>query len=152
MSLANLAALAGSGVACGYAVIEMGRALLARRWPTVQGEIIDARVVRLSGDETSKALDRVVTYRYQVAGKTYSNNRVQFGLQPAPSSIVPALDTGPHVSAALAAEYPRGKPVRVYYNPRRPENSVLYPAPNLRVWAVLAAGLYLAYFAFRGAL
>jgi hypothetical protein len=59
--------------------------------------------------------------------------------------MVPALDTYTETAAALTVRYPRGKSVRVYYNPRHPENSVLYPTPNLRVWIILAAGLYFGY-------
>ena len=151
LSLPNLAVLAGAGLACGYAIIQIGRALLARRWPTVDGEIIDARVVR-SGDGQNRSLDRVVTYRYHVAGQRYTNNRVRFGLELTPNSMVPALGTNPNVASPLTAGYPRGKPVRVYYNPRRPEDSVLYPTPNLRVWIILAAGLYFGHAGLHGAL
>jgi hypothetical protein len=70
--------------------------------------------------------------------------------QLAPNSWVPARDNYPNTAAGLAARYPRGKPVRVYYNPRRPEDGVLYLTPNLRVWVILAAGLYLGFAAVHG--
>ena len=105
-----------------------------------------------TGGGGKNTLDWVVTYRYQVDGQRYSNNRVRFGLQVRPISIVPALDTNPDVVAVLAAGYPCGKPVRVYYNPRRPEDSVLHPTPNLGVWIILAAGLYFGYAAVHGAM
>ena len=152
MSLPNLAVLAGAGLACGYAVIQIGRALLARRWPTVEGEIVDARVVRTGGDQSKEALDQIVTYRYQVAGQPYTNNRVRFGLQPTPNSMVPARGANSIAGASLAASYPRGKPVRVHYNPRRPVDSVLYLTPNFRVWVMLVAGLAFGYAAVHGAL
>ena len=139
-------------LACGYGVSQIGRALLARRWPTVEGEIVDARVVRTGGDQSKDALDQIVTYRYQVAGQPYRNNRVRFGLQPTPNSMVPARGTSSSIGASLAASYPRGKPVRVHYNPRRPEDSVLYPAPNFRVWIMLVGGLFIGYAALHGAL
>jgi Protein of unknown function (DUF3592) len=149
LTLPNLAGLAGAGLACGYAAIQIGRALLARRWPTVEGEIADARVVRFGDGQRSNSVDSLVTYRYHVAGQSYSSNRVRFG-ELTPNSMVPARDSYPNTAAALAARYPRGKPVRVYYNPRRPGESVLYPTPTLRVWVILAAGLYLAYAGIHG--
>jgi hypothetical protein len=149
LSLPKPAVLAGAGLACGYAAIQIGRALLARRWPTVEGEIVDARMVRVGDGQRSTSVDSVVTYRYQVAGQPYSGNRVRFGLQLIPNSMVPALGNR-SAAAALAHRYPRGKPVRVYYNPRRPEESVLYPTPNSRVWVILAAGLYFGYAAVHG--
>ncbi|MGH7615936.1 MAG: DUF3592 domain-containing protein [Gemmatimonadaceae bacterium] len=138
-------------MACAYALIQIARALLARRWPTVEGEIVDARMVHLSSGQAGSDLDRVVTYRYHVAGRPYSNNRVSFGLQPTPATIIPVHGTSASIDSPLTADYPRGKPVRVYYNPRRPEESVLHPTPNFRVWFILAGGLYAAYAAFHGA-
>lgn len=151
-SLQNLAVLAAAGLGCVYAVIQIGRSLLARAWPTVEGEIVDARVVRINNDQNSRGLDRFVTYRYHVGGQSYSGNRVRFGLEPTPTSIVPAVGGGSNLGASLAAEYPRGKPVRVHYNPRRPEESVLYLTPNLRVWVILVAAIGFGLAAFNGAL
>ena len=148
MPLANLAVFAVAGLACSYAAIQFGRALLARRWPTIEGEIVDTRVVRRGGGQKSTSVESVVTYRYRVAGQPYCSNRVRFG-QLAPPSWVPALDS-PGFATKTADRYPRGKPVRVYYNPRRPEVSVLYLTPDLRVWVILAAGLYLGYAAVHG--
>lgn len=147
MPLLELATLAGAGLACGYAVIQMGRGLLARRWPTVEGEIVDSRVVR-TGRRSGDGVDWLVTYRYHVAGQPYSSNRVRFG-QHTPNSMLPAHDKG-ITAGALAHRYPRGKPVRVYYNPRRPDDSVLYPTPHFGVWILLAAGLYLGFAAIHG--
>lgn len=151
LTLTNLAVLAAAVLACGYAVIQFGRALLARRWPTVEGEIVDARVVRLNDEPNNKGLDRIVTYRYRVAGQPYTNNRVRFGLQPAPNSMVPARGASSGGASALTADYPRGKAVRVHYNPRRPDDSVLHPAPNLRVWVILVAALCSGFAALHGA-
>jgi hypothetical protein len=151
LSFPNLALLAVAGAACGYCLIQIGRSLLALRWPTAQGEIIDARAVRMSDGESNKVLGEVVTYRYHVAGQLYSNNRLRFGVEPTPTSIVPASDN-PYATSSIAARYPRGKPVRVYYNPRQPENSVLHPTPNFRVWIILVAGLYAGYAALNGVL
>lgn len=109
-------------------------------------------MVRITEGQRSSGLDRVVTYHYQVAGQPYSNNRVRFGLQPVPNSMVPALGTTPNAVPAPTSGYPRGKSVRVYYNPRRPEDSVLHPTPNLRVWMILVAGLCLGYAAVTAAL
>ena len=144
LSTSDLLVLVGAALACGYACIQVARALLASRWPTVEGEIAGTRLVRrYDGDAQSADYD-YVAYRYQVNGQPYRNDRVRFGPQVTPQSVVPALDpepNSPRDTAALAARYPRGKPVRVYYNPRRPEESVLYPMPNLTVWVILAAGV-----------
>ena len=148
----NLAVLAVAGLACGYAIIQFGQAWFARRWPAVEGEISDARLVvtgvrRRYGNEIVNSL---VSYHYHVDGQLYSNNRVRFG-QLTPNSWLPAR-SHPLVASALRRQYPRGKPVRVHYNPRRPANSVLYLTPDFRVWVILATGLYLAFAAVHGGL
>ncbi len=150
LTLPNLAVLAVAALACGRALFQIGRALLARRWPTVEGEIVDARVVRFGDAGRGNSIESVVTYRYHVAGQPYSSNRVRFDLQPMPISMVPARNAYPNTAAALAVRYPSGKPVRVYYNPRRPDDSVLCLAPHFRVWALLAVGLFLGFAAIHG--
>lgn len=102
--------------------------MLARRWPTVEGEIVDARIVQSWGRNDRGYLESAVRYRYDVAGQLYSNNRVRFG-QLTPNSWIPTRNF-PLAAAALARRYPRGKQVRVYYNPRRPDHSILYLTPD----------------------
>jgi hypothetical protein len=139
----NLAVLAVAGLACGYAVIQFGQAWFARRWPAVEGEIFDSRVVVTGvnryGDDIVNSL---VSYRYHVEGQPYTNNRVRFG-QLTPNSWLPARNR-PLTASTLRHKFPHRKPVRVHYDPRRPENSVLYLTPDYRVWILLAVGIYLA--------
>ena len=150
LPFANLTVLAVAGLACGYAVVQFCQAWFARRWPAVEGEIFDARVVVTGVDSRTgnDIVDSLVSYRYQVDGQSYSNNRVRFG-QLTPNSWLPAR-SHPLTASALRRQYPRGKPVRVHYNPRRPANSVLYLTPDFRVWLLLALGIYLAYAGVHG--
>ena len=150
LSLPKPAVLAAAAWACGYAVIQFGRALLALRWPTVEGEIVDARVIQPWGPNDRYDLESSVSYRYHVAGQPYSGNRVRFG-QLTPNSWIPARNF-PRAADALRRRYPRGKQVRVHYNPRRPDRSVLYLMPDFRVWVALVVGLYLAFAAVHGGL
>jgi len=151
LTLSNLAALAAAGLACGYAVVQFGWALLARRWPAVEGEIIDVRVVHTGTGRSGREYFRsLVSYRYHVAGQPYTNNRLRFG-QLTPNSWIPARN-GPVPATDLAYRHRHGKPVRVYYNPRRPNDSVLYLMPDFRVWVILAAGVYFAFAAMHGGL
>jgi len=149
-------ALAGAGFACGWAVLQIGRSLLAHRWPAVDGEIIDARVVRDNQRQYEDAGTQVVTYRYQVDGQRYTNNRMRFG-EPAPRSMVPVRRANANVMvpvrrgnanvvAAMASGHQaRGKPIRVYYNPRDPEDSVVHRTAHFSMWLLLAVGLYFGY-------
>jgi len=148
LPLPKVVVFALAGLACGYVVSQIVRALLARRWPIVEGEIVDARVI--GNSDNPRSLGALVTYRYHVGGKSYTNNRVRFGLRNASTSIIPALNSASYPGAQLAATYPRHRRVRVYYNPRRPDDSVLHPAPDATVWSLLVLALYFAYGAVQG--
>ena len=147
LSITQALTLLACGIAVIYAITQIGRGILASRWPTVEGEIADTRLVHRSGGEGVGDYE-YIAYRYSVNGRPYRNDRVRFGPEVAPSSIVPEFDPEPNRpsgAAALAREYPRGRRVRVYYNPQRPEESVLYLTPNLMVWGILAAAGVIGY-------
>ena len=152
MPLPSLATFVGALAACGYAIFQLGRAALASRWPVVDGEIGGTRLVhRVDADGDSSDYD-YVAYRYSVGGRPYRNDRVRFGPQVAPTSIVPEADPPPSdawAAADLARRHPRGQPVLVRYNPRRPQDSVLHAAPSASVWVILAVALMFLYLGAR---
>lgn len=92
-------------------------------WPSVQGEMLSSRVFahNQTGGEQGVSTHEWYTevhYRYTVQGQTYEGNRLKaFGRH--------------HFSKELAeaelAPFPVGQPVRVYYNPAKPSESVLIP-------------------------
>jgi hypothetical protein len=146
--IAPLATFTVALAACGYAAFQLGRAALASRWPVVEGEIGGTRLVRrVDSDGSSRDYD-YVSYRYRVGDRPYRNDRVRFGPQVAPTSIVPEADPSPAnawASADLERRYPTGRRVRVRYNPRRPEDSVLHAAPSASVWIILVVALFFLY-------
>ena len=151
--MTNLAVLLLAAAACAYALIHIVRALGARRWPVTEGTIAGTRLVHRSDPEDGTSDYEYLAYRYEVAGQHYRNDRVRFGYQVTPNSVVPSLDPeprSPDAAAALAARYPKGMPVRVHYNPRDPSDSVLHPAPNLSVWLALVVGLLFGAAALQG--
>jgi hypothetical protein len=146
MSYNDLAAVVGGAGACGYALFQFVRAGLASRWPTTEGEIAGTRLVHRGGSTATDpgAEYDYVAYRYRVDGQPFRNDRVRFGPVIAPSSILPGADQPPDDPAgarALAERYPTGMPVRVYYNPKDPADSVLHPMPSITVWIILFVGL-----------
>jgi hypothetical protein len=42
------------GIAAGYAIAQIGRAILASRWPTVEGEIAGTRLVHRFGENGAR--------------------------------------------------------------------------------------------------
>ena len=151
-SFTTVAIVAASAVGILYALGVCLQALLAQRWPSVQGEIADTRAVhRMDADGSGDYA--YIAYRYEVDGRPYRNDRVRFGPQVLPSSVVPALDPEPRASAvgeSLQRDFPRGRPVQVFYNPRDPASSVLFRSPNAWVWAILLAAAVFGWATLQG--
>jgi hypothetical protein len=78
-----------------------------------------------------------VTYRYHVNGLPYRGEGTRFGS----GALSP---TSEWAAAEAAKRHPPGTPERVYYNPKRPEVSVLEPGASFGTFVVLAAGLVFA--------
>ncbi len=91
-----------------------------RNWPVVEGEIVASAVsvaaTHRSADDTDAKPD--IRYRYEVLGKSYEGRRIRFG---SPSRVTRLQ------ANELAGKYPQGAKVRVFYDPKRPSQSVLEP-------------------------
>jgi hypothetical protein len=111
----------------------MVHVVAASRWPTVEGEILEAHLIQSGFD--ARGLHERVVYGYSVDGHRFVNDRVRFGPQPQRASIIPAAGHPP-ASTNVAGLYPVGHRVRVRYNPRRPGDSVLHAQPNLAVFLI----------------
>ena len=89
-------------------------------WPAIQGTITSSHVhkeTRTDSDHrTSTTYYPKVQYQYQIEGRQYSGNRINFG-----------GETGGMKWLAQRAvdRYPSGKTVRVYYDPQNPEYAIL---------------------------
>ncbi len=104
------------------------RAYQSEAWPQVQGAVLHADC-RIAGNRTSA---RLVTYQYTVADTRYESERERFGLRIA--------------SNECTAGYTEGQPVRVYYDPANPADSVLLPGSYRQ--PVFGAAIGLAFMAF----
>jgi hypothetical protein len=100
-------------------------AYFSQFWPTTTGEIIISRVdthMAVSGNRTYRSR---IEYAYAInqlenAGEYFTSERV--GIDPVPSSDSRAM------AEARLVRYPKGKIVDVYYNPNRPQKSMLEPS------------------------
>lgn len=105
----------------------------ARGWPTAPGRVIVSetyRTTEFSFDGDPPWHVRVV-YEYEVAGRAYRGERIRFG----------AHTYGMRRNAEWAAgRDPLGQPVRVRYQPGRPERSTLEPGRAVRNWVTALAG------------
>ena len=100
--------------------LEMGD---SREWPTTEGVITASHITSNHKTSTEKGwhgnryqYEVQVQYAYEVDGISYSGNRLRIG---------PKNHSSEKNAQRELAEYPVGQRVRVYYNPKVPERSLL---------------------------
>ncbi len=91
-------------------------------WPTTQGTVVSSRVARYLDSETAGKYwyGPKITYRYQVDGREYENNLLSF-------KEAPVHTPDRQYAKSIAAKYPRGSKVTVYYKPDSPSYAALEP-------------------------
>lgn len=129
-------AVLGVGVAI-FGVVEWQRAKASERWPTVEGVVVSTEIKwhrRSGSDQRSRRTSYmpVVTYRYDVSGDVYENDRMAFA-QPSSSTERSAR--------RVLGRYPVGGGVTVHYHPRKPGLSVLEPGVAVGVYFIMLFGV-----------
>lgn len=112
----------------------------AASWPAVPGWILQSTVSsELSrGDQDnpdSWTHYPSVLYQYQLGPQVYQGNQI---------SIVKRGYQHPHQAQAVIAAFPAGTPRNVYYNPARPQESILEAGKTEGVLLMCIGGLILA--------
>ena len=119
--------------------------LASTTWPTAGGKIIRSEIERSENSSASQDADMAadvpeyakISYEYTVGGKRYVSSKISFSV----------FTNNPR---QVVARYPKGKTVRVYYHPEKPNQAVLVPgaasanyAPYIfaGVFIMLGAGL-----------
>jgi hypothetical protein len=109
-------------------------------WPVTTGEITTSRVdIHLDGYGNRTYISKI-KYAYAVdqfenAGEYFTSERV--GIDPIPPSDNRAI------AEARLVRYPKGEIVDVYYNPNRPQRSMLEPSFSLSKLIYPGVGLLL---------
>lgn len=108
----------------------------AKRWPTTKGKVVTSNVEEYydshsDGPSSCKMYRANVIYEYTVNGRTLRGDRVRLGARSAASY--------PGLAEREVAKYPVGMVVKVYYDPRRPSDSLLRPhsLSYLLIWIVV---------------
>ena len=92
----------------------------SQSWPvTLESEVISSHVIRSTSQTQRGTVDYTpkIEYRYQVADQWYEGDQLSFGFANRSSKD----------ADKIVARYPEGKSVKVFYNPGRPDMSVLEP-------------------------
>ncbi|RMG15009.1 MAG: DUF3592 domain-containing protein [Deltaproteobacteria bacterium] len=98
---------------------ELYRGLAARAWPQAEGVVLESGVRRhgSAGTRGGTTYEPWVRYRYTAGGRSWTGTRIW------------RVGQGSTLAWArgVAAEYPAGRRVRVYYDPEDPSASLLRP-------------------------
>lgn len=127
--------LVGIGLLIGGGFV-LDMALKSKEWPSVQGMVTRSEVQRSysssSGSSHSSLMySALVTYDYQVNGEKITGDNITFGTYSSSS---------PKGANQTVKRYPLGEPVKVYYNPKDPWNSVLEPGAGAVSYILLGIG------------
>ena len=93
------------------------RSIRSTNWPFTEGTLDHWDMNWKSGGEGDKFHFRSIDYSYTVHGKTYQSNNLGYGF---PSSL-----EAEYVSPTVREVFSNAPALKVYYHPRRPEQSVL---------------------------
>lgn len=93
----------------------------SENWSTATGTVTKSSVREIRSNDKDGHLESSfypeVNYSYQVIGQVYEGNRIAFGAESGHKRKDGAL--------SVLEKYPEGKNVTVYYDPNKPEDSVL---------------------------
>jgi hypothetical protein len=122
--------LVGAGLSYwGWTILQDARA--SATWPTAAGVVTSSEVDRSTDAEGGDSYSPEVDYQYQVDGQTITNNQIKFGENSYSSR---------RKAEEIAANYPLGQQVTVYYEPERPTNAVLEPGVSAGSYIVISIG------------
>jgi hypothetical protein len=123
--------LAFSAVAIGliiFGLLTMRETSRSRGWAQVEGRVVTSAVNAFTG-KSGTTWRPMVVYSYSVGSIRFMSSRIAFH----------SLASGSRSDAAkLAARYPAGGMVRVFYDPQDPEQAVLEAGSN--PWVPIIAG------------
>ena len=105
----------------------------SKKWPITIGQVLSSEISASGIDaEVYKA---IVKYKYQVQGKVYVSNRLSYGCGIAISSL--------SYARKKVKRYFPSSTCTVYYNPHKPQISVLETSLNLPLLFLLFGGILL---------
>ena len=88
-------------------------------WQTTQGKITSSKAIPCSRKYDRFGSQASIVYKYSVNSVSYSSNNITFTFD----SLAPSCGN----AEKIMTQFPLGKSVIVYYDPKNPEKSVLRP-------------------------
>ncbi|UCD62762.1 MAG: DUF3592 domain-containing protein [Candidatus Zixiibacteriota bacterium] len=131
------AAIVGASLSIAESYVVAGHELIDD-WPSVAGRVVGSRVIG------ERAIRPEITYEYAVDGVTYR------GVTDLGVPMFGGKRKKYDVAEKLAAQYPVGGPVVVYYDPDSTGRSTLTRRLGWDVWGKLSVGLVLCFLGLLG--
>lgn len=116
----------------------------SKSWPEAEGTIRAARVRwRTSSSDPNKMNPTreyhiEVTYRYEVDGVEYNNDRYSLGTGPRAGKT---FRSDQEARTVASATYPLGRKIAVFYDPANPSSSVLSSGLNAGTYVPVILGV-----------
>jgi hypothetical protein len=97
------------------------KANATRRWPSTEGRVVAsasrAESMLEPGGTHNTVYEPRIAYEYNVGGQSYRSQQLSYG------AVAGKSDSG--WARGMAARYPEGTSVQVFYNPAKPAEAVL---------------------------
>jgi hypothetical protein len=106
--------------------------ITANNWKETGGVVLSSRALHAGGDTPGWSYV-VVSYRYDVDGVNYVNDRFKYG-----GKIFAYMPT----ASRFAEQFPEGGEISVYYNPKNAEQAVLEPGVGFFFYVTLVLALF----------
>src|SRR6185369_10993894 len=120
-------------VAVGAGVWTLVKSLRSEHWPVTDGVILTAQMKSHSG-ENGDTYSADVTYKFQVAGVSYTGTKISIG----------AMSSSTSYAQGILNHYPVGKNVSVHYAPDDPTEAVLETGIHGGTWVCFGVGTVFA--------
>ena len=99
----------------------------SQSWPSIDGLIVSSQIKENHDRVNVVTYNAAVEFAYDVEGNRYTSKHASRGNSSEAREVV--------------NRYPAGKPVKVFYDPQKPDFGVLEPGVNADNYLVLAGGL-----------
>jgi len=120
----------------GMNAYHMGK--VSESWPTVQGSVLQSKVVTSHDSKGRSTYSADVQYAYRIGGKEYKSNKIDTRAGTWSSSD--SSDAYEEVN-----QYPIGRSVAIHYNPDKPWVAVLEPGVSQVTYWLMGAGAVLLF-------
>ena len=117
----------------GFGVRNILNAHESRNWPYTDGTIVYSEAERRSGNKGRSSYSPRIKFQYSIEGQQYEGDIVAFGMK--------SVSAGRGFAERFVKKYPKGKDVKVFYNPVEISKSVLEPGLSKRSFILLAFGI-----------